>query len=192
MFPGQYYDSETGLHYNYFRYYDPGTGRYITSDPIGLKGGFNTYSYVGSNPVLRIDPLGLVRWDGKYYFIGAGFRVITVGRYIFNLTSQCVDGVKYKVKVIATGKGVGASPLPVTNTGGGITFRDNRSVPEPDVFNGEFVSLSAGVAWGIGYGYSAIRLGEATATGWNVYAGIDASISEIAGNAIVVKKERLQ
>ncbi|MGZ5008388.1 MAG: RHS repeat-associated core domain-containing protein, partial [Methylobacter sp.] len=58
-FPGQYYDQETGLFYNGFRDYNPDTGRYIESDPIGLSGGVNTYSYVRNNPLNRIDSLGL-------------------------------------------------------------------------------------------------------------------------------------
>ena len=57
--PGQYYDKETGLHYNYHRDYDPNLGRYIQSDPIGLAGGVNTYAYAGGDPVSKLDFLGL-------------------------------------------------------------------------------------------------------------------------------------
>lgn len=58
-YPGQYFDKETGLHYNYYRTYAPSTGRYTEGDPIGLEGGWNRFNYVGGNALSRIDPLGL-------------------------------------------------------------------------------------------------------------------------------------
>jgi RHS repeat-associated protein len=65
-FRGQYFDAESGLHYNYFRTYDPGMGRYIESDPIGLSGSLDTFSYVGSDPLNGVDPFGLIKIYGSW------------------------------------------------------------------------------------------------------------------------------
>lgn len=66
-FPGQYADDETGTHYNYFRDYDPATGRYLTADPIGLMGGINSFAYVSNAPLQRMDTLGLYDQMVHYY-----------------------------------------------------------------------------------------------------------------------------
>jgi RHS repeat-associated protein len=65
-FPGQYYDAETRLHYNWFRYYEPETGRHVTSDPIGLRASLNTYAYVDNQPLNWFDRFGLVK-DCSYW-----------------------------------------------------------------------------------------------------------------------------
>ncbi|EIB3139546.1 RHS repeat protein, partial [Salmonella enterica] len=67
--PGQQWDKESGLYYNRHRYYDPAQGRYITQDPVGLKGGWSLYNYP-LNPVEYIDPLGLSPFSG----LGSGFN----------------------------------------------------------------------------------------------------------------------
>jgi RHS repeat-associated protein len=85
--PGQRYDKETGLHYNYFRDYDPSIGRYGESDPIGLRGGLNTYAYVGGQPLGLIDVQGLIvtnrrpphwtsPWDGTQIPGGDAFKTL--------------------------------------------------------------------------------------------------------------------
>jgi len=73
--PGQYFDVETGLNYNYYRYYDPRTGRYITADPVGLTAGTNLYAYVNGNPFYFTDRFGLVEvpwYDGGDTFFELG------------------------------------------------------------------------------------------------------------------------
>ncbi len=77
-FPGQYYMPETGLFYNYFRDYDPQTGRYLESDPIGLRGSsFSTYLYTRANPLTYRDATGRCPWC-----VVGGF-VVGVGAYVF-------------------------------------------------------------------------------------------------------------
>jgi len=66
LFPGQYFDQETGLHYNYFRMYDPKNGRYDEADPIGLAAGTNPFLYANANPIRFTDPLGLDAIPGPY------------------------------------------------------------------------------------------------------------------------------
>ena len=81
-FQGQYADHESGTYYNYFRDYDPETGRYLSSDPLGLGGGINTYAYVNSNPLMNTDPLGLATI--QYVLIDGGLNGDAAGSDILH------------------------------------------------------------------------------------------------------------
>ena len=137
-----------------------------------------------------IDPFGLVDWEGKFFSLVGGLRGGAAGFYIFNLTSECIDGKQVRVRVYADGVGVGLSVFPISETGGKIEFEDDRSIPDGSVFNGEFLSLSASVAWGLGGSVSKVRLGYARSKGWGgLIGGIDSgSLIEISGTAVVTNE----
>jgi RHS repeat-associated protein len=169
-FPGQYYDSETGYHYNYHRYYDPKTGRYLTPDPIGLAGGINPYVYVLNDPVNAIDPEGL--WIAQV--IGAG---IGAGVNAYKNWDAWQSGT------ISTGQfwasvGVGAATGLLSSLGGGIisgallggssAFINN--VGNQYITNDPCEGIDwrkAFIAGGLGYGSGFIS-GLGTAAGLNI------------------------
>ncbi|WP_099226388.1 RHS repeat-associated core domain-containing protein [Pseudomonas viridiflava] len=97
-FPGQIYDAQTQMSYNYYRDYNPNIGRYVQSDPIGLGGGLNTYGYVEGNPVRYIDPKGLSALVAPATQVG-----VTAGSFFCPPVGSIVGGV------IGASVGVGLS-----------------------------------------------------------------------------------
>jgi RHS repeat-associated protein len=89
FFSGQYFNFENGLHYNYHRTYEPKTGRYMQSDPIGLNGGDHTYNYVNGHPLIMNDPDGLLLRDSNGNLI---FKSSYPTKNIFNEPNKNVPG----------------------------------------------------------------------------------------------------
>ena len=95
-FPGQYFDAETGLHYNNQRYYDPETGRYTQPDPLGFGGGdVNWYAYVGNDPIRYADPYG----QGSLNFIEAWFRYNLTKDVLLTPPNPVFEGINDAVDV---------------------------------------------------------------------------------------------
>ncbi|PQP34635.1 hypothetical protein C6A37_06750 [Desulfobacteraceae bacterium SEEP-SAG9] len=119
-FAGQYYDHETGLHYNYHRYYDSKTGRYLTPDPIGVNGGMNLFLYAEANPIRFIDPKGLFTTTISGY-VGGGADIS------YTSTTCCINNKAKRMKYMTfcVGFGVGTNffgNAPVSSSGTSISI----------------------------------------------------------------------
>ena len=186
-FLGQWHEASTGLHHNYYRDYDPVTGRYMQSDPIGQDGGVSTYSYVEGNPLISSDPLGLIRWRGTSYSIGGSASYLGGGWQVYTLYSDCVNGMKGSVRVNAYGASASFFGLKGGFSGTSDNeFEDGASSVDPNVFNGPFASVGATYAIGAGISYSWTRLGQAiSAPSWSVMGGIDIGEQALVGISVV-------
>ena len=135
-FIGREWDPETGLYDYRARYYDPKVGRFISEDPIGFAGGVNFYGYVGGNPVLWRDPLGLLDppkggLKGQLYPKGYGGSVTIAW-----------DGTSWWPSGISVQGGVGL--------GGGIAFEPSHSVPGPKEKDRCFIGFSGSFGFNLG------------------------------------------
>jgi RHS repeat-associated protein len=179
--PGQYYDAESGLHQNNFRDYDPSIGRYPESDPIGLRGGINTYTYAQSDVLWYIDPSGLSGYSGspaippagaygptntisitfgggfQYYFWGAsaesGFAIESRGRNACFFTRTCSN--KAFGAEIDLGSSLSASPGKVCS---GTRTETSHFVSGGVVLGGGLEFSSDG---GMASGYYGVAVGAA-------------------------------
>jgi RHS repeat-associated protein len=171
--------------YNTYRDYSPEIGRYIESDPIGLRGGINTYSYVGGNPISIKDPLGLIQWTGTV--VSAGIR--NAGKTRYTLVSECVDGYQAEVVVDADLYSVGAGASWTTSA---ATFTDRFDYVNPYVFDGPAFNVSVGVAakWGTGFDFTTLG-GAGSAGGWSAQKGIGAWAGVGIGSSKVISSRSI-
>ena len=187
-FPGQYFYKESSQHYNYFRDYEPATGRYLESDPIGLRGGVNTFGYVSNNSLTKVDLKGLIIWQGKGWISGLAMGIGTQ-QGVFTLTSECMDGKQAVARVLVYGAiaSYGVLPADLSN----ITFEINdfRTVVRPWQFTGPFSYSSYGAnIWGFDYFSSTqLFLNGFKANNINATNGFDIGLTfDIIGTGLVL------
>jgi RHS repeat-associated protein len=152
-FPGQFYTYESGLNHNGFRDYDPQTGKYLQSDPIGLYGGsYSTYAYVGGNPISRVDPSGLATWYGGTSGAGAfGPWGVTGGEGSYYDTTTGKFGF-YNFNGDAKGLILDAGYNFGFQTGNSCDFKDKSKYVTIDIVFFSVSLVSNSTSWGLNFG----------------------------------------
>jgi RHS repeat-associated protein len=117
-YPGQYFDQESGLHYNYHRSYHPGGGRYTQADPIGLDGGWNGFAYAENDPLSNIDPDGL-----------SAFKIISLCTKGYKVVKEV--GLKEAIKAIRRGDNVLAPSHTSAKQAARIASQGKKPVRDP-------------------------------------------------------------
>ena len=178
-----YYDEETGLHYNWNRYYDPESGRYTQVDPIGLEGGeVNLYSYSKFNSINYFDVNGLCKWKGWMSLVGGGAKLFGISYVEFRLESECCDGVKI---VDAVYRGV------IAGVSLGVSFQafqsevifEGPSRPKEKDGSGAVSFMSVAAAVGGGYGVGWIGIGDLAGPQQGLEVWLDGGVDLMPGYA---------
>jgi RHS repeat-associated protein len=192
-FPGQFYDLETGSHYNYHRYYQPRSGRYVTPDPIGIKGGINLFAYAKENPLKFTDPFGLWIYKGYCRFISGG-EGIGAGQLRCRVWTECrSDGYREIGELVAVFGGITAGlPASVTYFNIQQDSRDYSNDPTLADLAGWSSIYTISSALGVGSSITVLNLG----TTRGEYApdsyqfGIDASADAFGGYSWIEWQKR--
>ncbi|MBW1825314.1 MAG: RHS repeat-associated core domain-containing protein [Deltaproteobacteria bacterium] len=167
ILPGQYFDQETGLHYNWHRYYGPTSGRYARTDPIGIKGGPHLYLYVQDNPLNYFDYHGLEKscaygncaceWKGWLNLVTVG--KLAGGFVTLTLESDCCEGKEARGIYMGPVAGISLSPFPAQVVAQPVNLVGPEE-PSDKQPRGLFQYAALGLGLGGGVGFSGVICGE--------------------------------
>jgi RHS repeat-associated protein len=190
-YTGREWDADAGLYYYRARWYDPDVGRFMSEDPIGLKGGINLSIYVKNNPITASDPLGLWSYKGYCRYISGG-QIVGAGCLRCEVWTRCrSDKSKEVGEIVAMFGGFTGGFLPFGWTYFNIELERFPFSAYPtlkDLMGSAEIRMLSG-AVGPGGSLTYLRLGLGESEGGGVQAGVDASIDVFWGYSRLERSE---